>query len=180
MGMVHWSKWLPCPYMVKAFKNLLLQNQISSKWALIFGLKLWGTGDLPKLLKWWFYVEICFSMHLYRPYTFILKVSKWLAYLQWLCHSGEWAVARGPLVILLVFFFSLSWYSSSSVKISWLCLRNRSALAVIYWVINHCLEISCKEDQIMSVEHEWYIYLQPTNCDLFLNKSHTKADLIGY
>ena len=28
MGMVHWSKWLPCPYMVKTFKNLL-QNQIS-------------------------------------------------------------------------------------------------------------------------------------------------------
>ena len=29
MGMVHWSKWLPCPYMVKTFKNLLLHNQIS-------------------------------------------------------------------------------------------------------------------------------------------------------
>ena len=29
MGMVHLSKWLPCPYMVTAFKNLLLQNQIS-------------------------------------------------------------------------------------------------------------------------------------------------------
>ena len=28
MGMVHWSKWLLCPYMVKTFKNLL-QNQIS-------------------------------------------------------------------------------------------------------------------------------------------------------
>ena len=29
MGMVHWSKWLPCPYMVKTFKNLFLHNQIS-------------------------------------------------------------------------------------------------------------------------------------------------------
>ena len=29
MGMVHWSKWLPCPYMVKTFKNPLLHNQIS-------------------------------------------------------------------------------------------------------------------------------------------------------
>ena len=29
MGMVHWSKWLPCPYMVKTFKNLLLHNQIN-------------------------------------------------------------------------------------------------------------------------------------------------------
>ena len=29
MGMVRWSKWLPCLYMVKTFKNLLLHNQIS-------------------------------------------------------------------------------------------------------------------------------------------------------
>ena len=29
MGVVHWSKWLPCPYMVKTFKNRFLQNQIS-------------------------------------------------------------------------------------------------------------------------------------------------------
>ena len=27
------------------------------------------------------------------------------AYLQWLCHSGERAVARGPLVFLLSLFF---------------------------------------------------------------------------
>ena len=45
MDVVNRSKWLPCPYMVKTFKNLLLQNQISP------GHKLWGTGDLPKLLK---------------------------------------------------------------------------------------------------------------------------------
>ena len=37
-------------------------------------------------------------MHLYGPYTFILQVSKRLAYLQWLCHSGERVVAHGPLV----------------------------------------------------------------------------------
>ena len=30
MGTMHWSKWLPCAYMVKTFKNLLLHNQISS------------------------------------------------------------------------------------------------------------------------------------------------------
>ena len=90
MGMVHWS------YMVKTFKNLLLQNQISPGPLSLH--KLWGTGDLPKLLKWRFYVEVCFPMHLYGPYTFILQISKWLAYLQWLCHSGERVVAHGPLV----------------------------------------------------------------------------------
>ena len=55
MGMVRWSKWLPCPYMVKTFKNLL-QNQISPGPKSLH--KLWGTGNLPKLLKWWSYVDV--------------------------------------------------------------------------------------------------------------------------
>ena len=42
-------------------------------------------------------------------------------------------------------------------------LRNRSALAVICWVINHCLEVSCKVDQITSAELEWFIFLQLTD-----------------
>ena len=49
MGMVHWSKWLPCPYMVKTFKKLLLHNQISPGSSSLH--KLRGTGDLPKLLN---------------------------------------------------------------------------------------------------------------------------------
>ena len=56
MGMVHWSRWLPCPYMVKTLKNLLLEKQISPGPKSLH--KLWGTGDLPKLLKWWFCVDI--------------------------------------------------------------------------------------------------------------------------
>ena len=44
--------WLPCPYMVKHFKNFLLQNrgylQAESS----------GMGGLPKLLKWWSYIDI--------------------------------------------------------------------------------------------------------------------------
>ena len=42
--------WPPCPYMVKAFKNLLLQNQFTD------GLKTWyvtsGTRVLTGLFKW--------------------------------------------------------------------------------------------------------------------------------
>ena len=34
------------------------------------------------------------------------------------------------------------------------CFRNRSALAVNCCVIIHCLEVSCKEDQITSVQRE--------------------------
>ena len=83
MGMVHWSKWLPCLYMVKTFKNLL-QNQIMNKpWALIFA-KLMGDRRFTKIAEmmvpvdiWPFYLQgqICFLMHLYGPYTFILKGS---------------------------------------------------------------------------------------------------------
>ena len=43
-------------------------------------------------------------------------------------------------------------------------LRNRSTLAVICCVIiNHCLEVSCKVDEITSAEREWFIYLQLTD-----------------
>ena len=56
MVTVHWPRWLRCPYMVKIFKNLLLQNQISPG-ALPLHKSL-GTGDLPKLLKWWSYIDI--------------------------------------------------------------------------------------------------------------------------
>ena len=56
MVAVHWPRWLPCPYMVKTLKNLLLQNQISPGALSLH--KSSGTGDLPKLLKWWSYVDI--------------------------------------------------------------------------------------------------------------------------
>ena len=70
---VHWPRWLPCPYMVKTFKNLLLQNQGCLMAESLH--KSSGRGGLPKLLKWWLYIDIwpfyckvvCFWMHLYGP-----------------------------------------------------------------------------------------------------------------
>ena len=56
MVMVHWPRWLLCPYLVKTFKNLLLQNQISPGDLSLH--KYLGTGGLPKLLKWWSYIDI--------------------------------------------------------------------------------------------------------------------------
>ena len=56
MVVVHWPRWPPCPYMVKHFKNLLLQN-----WGCLGAEsvhKSSGTGDLPKLLKRLSYVDI--------------------------------------------------------------------------------------------------------------------------
>ena len=59
-------------------------------------------------------------------------------------------------------------------------LRNRSALAVNCWVIIHCLEVSCKVDQITSAKRKWFIYLQLTDSDLLLNNSRTRADLFRF
>ena len=42
-------------------------------------------------------------------------------------------------------------------------LRNRSALAVNCWVTIHCLEVSCKGDQITSAKREWLTCLQMTD-----------------
>ena len=42
-------------------------------------------------------------------------------------------------------------------------LRNRSAPAVNYWVIIHCFEVSCKEDQNTSAQREWYIFVHLTD-----------------
>ena len=53
---VRWPRWPPCPYMVKTFKNLLLQNREC------LGAESWhkssGTRGLPKLLKELSYVDI--------------------------------------------------------------------------------------------------------------------------
>ena len=74
MVVVHWLRWLQCPYMVKTFKNLLLQNQISP--GVLSLHKPSGTGDLPKLLQWWSYVDI---------WPFYGKV-------KFACHAFVWAL----------------------------------------------------------------------------------------
>ena len=57
MGVVHWSKCLPCPYtcMVKTFKNSSPEPNKPGPYSYH---KLWGVGDLLKLLKWWSYVDV--------------------------------------------------------------------------------------------------------------------------
>ena len=56
MVQVTWPRWPPCPYMVKTFKNLLLQNQKS------YDLETWhvalGTQALQSLYKWWPWVDL--------------------------------------------------------------------------------------------------------------------------
>ena len=42
-------------------------------------------------------------------------------------------------------------------------LRKRYALAVNCWVIIHCLEVSCKVDQITNMQREWFIFVKLTD-----------------
>ena len=53
---VHWPRWLPCLYMINAFKTQHFQN-----WGCHIADSLHkssGTGSIPKLLKWWSYIDI--------------------------------------------------------------------------------------------------------------------------
>ena len=66
MVAVRWPRWPPCPYMVKTFKNLLLQNR-ECLWAEPLQESS-GSGGLPKLLKelsyfdvWPFYGKVKFA-----------------------------------------------------------------------------------------------------------------------
>ena len=56
MVQVTWPRWPPCPYMVKTFKNLLLQNQKS------YDFETWhvalGTQALQSLYKWWPWIDL--------------------------------------------------------------------------------------------------------------------------
>ena len=52
-------------------------------------------------------------------------------------------------------------------------LRNRSAPAVNCWVIIHCLEVSCKEDQIKSAQREWFIFVQLTDKQWIITQQFT-------
>ena len=54
-------------------------------------------------------------------------------------------------------------------------LRNRSAPAVNCWVIIHCLEVSCKEDQITSVQREWFIFVQLTEKQWIITQQFTQC-----
>ena len=52
-------------------------------------------------------------------------------------------------------------------------LRNRSAPLVNCWVIIHCLEVSCKEDQTTSAQREWFIFLQLTDKQWIITQQFT-------
>ena len=56
MVSVRWPRWPPCPYMVKTFKNLFLRNRECLGAESLHTSS--GSGGLPKLLKWWSYIDV--------------------------------------------------------------------------------------------------------------------------
>ena len=52
-------------------------------------------------------------------------------------------------------------------------MKKRSALAVNCWVIIHCLEVSCIEDQITSAQREWFIFVQLTDKQWIITQQFT-------
>ena len=82
------------------------------------------------------------------------------------CALGQWQSVQSkccsffffPTVFLFCFFLDL---------------RNRSAPAVNCWVIIHCLEVSCKEDQITSAQREWFIVVQLTDKQWIITQQFT-------
>ena len=73
-----------------------------------------------------------------------------------------WPWVKGQGLISLKLFYSFK-----------LKLRNRSAPTVNCWVIIHCLEISCKEDQITSAQREWFIFVQLTDKQWIITQQFT-------
>ena len=72
MVQVTWPRWPPCPYMVKTFKNLLLQNQKS------YDLETWhvalGTQAVQSLYKWWpwVYLDLFYGKVKFGPLCFCM------------------------------------------------------------------------------------------------------------
>ena len=87
-------------------------------------------------------------------------------------HPHSFWLVSYYLDCILVFFAPYAVHGTSSY-----CecnyLRNRSAQAVNCWVIIHCLEVSCKEDQITSVQGKWFIFIQLTDKQWIITKQFT-------
>ena len=67
----------------------------------------------------------------------------------------------------------VSWLVQFTWTNLYVYLRYRSPLAVKCWGIDHCLEVSCKVDQITSAKRDWFIYLQLTDKQWFITQQFT-------
>ena len=102
--MVPWPRWPPCPYILKTFKNLLPQNQVS----LCTNHQDGSSTEIAKMmvLRWRLTFsrqgQICYPIHLYGPYTFIWEKCCEVIFLT----SPAWAIFTrfriGPFVKMVL------------------------------------------------------------------------------
>ena len=92
---------------------------------------------------------------------------------------GSWKWPESYLMSAIAVERILTWTNRRPTRIAvahqtndWY-LRNRSAPAVNCWVIIHCLEVSCKEDQITSAQREWFISVQLTDKQWIITQQFT-------
>ena len=71
MVLVTWPRWQPCPYMVKTFKNLLLQNRMTepNDRSLKLGIQHLALKYYQFLFEWRPQVDLWFLAHLSRRLT---------------------------------------------------------------------------------------------------------------
>ena len=104
MGMVHWSKWLPCPYMVKTFNNLLLHNQISpGPFAQIMGDR--RSTKIAKMMVLCWHLTFLPPRSNLLPHAFV-----WVIYMYIYIESIE--VTCTSAVVKIVLIGNLRWPSS--------------------------------------------------------------------
>ena len=115
MFQVTWPRWLPGPYMVKTFKNLLLRNLWP--WNLLYSIGYSSTTKFVQMMTlgwtWPFlwHCQICFLMllHGWRPIQHIVMYFQACSNSAYPVHSGEGYRTIGPLVMFFVTTFNTKW-----------------------------------------------------------------------
>ena len=106
----------------------------------------WTKSALAILRLWILFTVVCKHWFLHVKSICEINEDKWKT-MVYATLTQKYPLKTGPVLM----------YQASD------CLRNRSAPTVNCWVIIHCLEVSCKEDQITSAQREWFIFVQLTD-----------------
>ena len=79
MVVVHWPRWLPCPYMIKTFKSSSLEERMPSGWIFQQIIGDWRSTKVAKIMIVHWPLTflrrglVPFRMHLYGLHTFVWK-----------------------------------------------------------------------------------------------------------
>ena len=124
--------------------------------------ELYVQGAIYKKFKWSYSLILFSAFLLYTlqvAMNFAMMSALYGDFMQ-VCSSVNFFNSLLPNLVIPVNLQELTMQCFNwRINIAALRLRNRLALAVNCWGINHSLEDSCKVDYITRVKLEWYIYL---------------------